>query len=202
MKIIHIEGMMPLCTNSFLLIGENGNTALIDPACTPQAYAEVLKANGAKLTHILLTHGHYDHAVCLAELKNEHGAKIYMSCSDAPLDADQLFPVKKADCDHDFADEEVIEIDDFTLKIIKTPGHSAGSVCLYLKEENVLFTGDTVFKHEIGRCDLPSGNFDVMLKSLKKLQNIFDTNPKVLPGHGEFSTLDDEILHNPYFKQI
>ncbi len=202
MKYYHFLGDAPLCTNTFLLISSGGNAAVIDPACSAKTYTDVLDEQGAKLTHILLTHGHYDHITAAKQLKEHCGAKIYIGEGDAKNKSERLFPLEKGDCDFLYEDGQVIKLDDISIKILKTPGHSNGSVCLYVESENLLFTGDTVFKHEVGRCDLDGGDFDKLIKSLAKIKAEIKGDPKVLPGHADFSSLQDEILHNPYFRQI
>ncbi len=202
MKLYHLIGEMPLCTNTFLLIADNANAAVIDPACNLKTYTDILSENGATLTHILLTHGHYDHVTSAKQLKDVYGAKIYMGSTDTKTDEGYIFPLEKKDCDFDYEDGQFIDIGDISIKVFRTPGHSNGSVCLYIEEENLLFTGDTIFKHEIGRCDLKDGDFSKMLQSLKKIKDNIKGDPKIFPGHEDFSSLQDELINNPYFKQI
>ncbi len=202
MEFFYIENKVPFSTNTFLLVSSKGNAAVIDPACSAQTYNDILTKKGAKLTHILLTHGHYDHTTSVVQLKKQHGAGVYLGNKDIKEGAEHLFNLTRQDYDFEYVDGQIIEIDDIKIKVITTPGHSNGSVCLYIEDEELLFTGDTLFKLEIGRCDFKGSDYSKMLKSLKKLKDEISKNPKVLPGHDEFSTLQFEISNNPYFKKI
>ncbi len=199
MKKIDITAPAPLYTNTFILIGNSGTAAVIDPGAAPEQYVKELEAHGAKLKYIFLTHGHYDHVGAAEYLRKKYGAKVFLAQEDRG--GSRLFPLKDEDCDGAYTDAEVIQIDDFSVRVIKTPGHSLGSVCLFVEGENLLFTGDTVFREEIGRCDLEGGSFDTILKSLKKLCGEVSGNPQVLPGHDVYSTLEHEKQNNEYFKR-
>ena len=124
MKALHIVAGPPLYTNTFLLIGENGLAAAIDPAADAQRYEELLDEHGARLTHILLTHGHYDHVAAVEALREATGACVVMSEADAR--GGRLFPFVSPD--RDYSDDETIPVDsDLSFRVICTPGHSAGS---------------------------------------------------------------------------
>ena len=129
MKIYHIPAAPPLYTNTFLLVGENGLAAAVDPAAGAQEYLRLLEQEGARLTHILLTHGHYDHVGAVEELQRKTGAKVWLAPQDAC--GGELFPFTTPD--NAYADGEEIRVDtDLAFRVIATPGHSAGSVCLQL----------------------------------------------------------------------
>ena len=158
MKIYHIPAAPPLYTNTFLLVGENGLAAAVDPAAGAQEYLRLLEQEGARLTHILFT---------------------------TP--------------DNAYADGEEIRVDtDLAFRVIATPGHSAGSVCLLCG--GLLFSGDTLFAGDVGRTDLPGGSWDTLRESLKKLCAAVTENVQVLPGHEEFSTMDRERANNRYLQ--
>lgn len=197
MKALHIVAGPPLYTNTFLLIGENGLAAAIDPAAGAQRYLDLLAEHGARLTHILLTHGHYDHVAAVEALREATGACVVMSEADAR--GGRLFPFVSPD--RDYADGETISVDsDLAFRVIRTPGHSAGSVCLLCG--SLLFSGDTLFAGGIGRTDLECGEGDSMRHSLAKLLATIPDDPQVLPGHGDFSTLDQEREQNPYLQEF
>ena len=140
MKIYHIPAAPPLYTNTFLLVGENGLAAAVDPAAGAQEYLRLLEQEGARLTHILLTHGHYDHVGAVEELQRKTGAKVWLAPQDAC--GGELFPFTTPD--NAYADGEEIRVDtDLAFRVIATPGHSAGSVCLLCG--GLLFSGDTLF---------------------------------------------------------
>lgn len=193
MKIYHIPGPPPLYTNTFLLIGANGRAAAIDPGADAAEYLRLLERHGARLTHILLTHGHYDHVGAVAALRGQTGAQVWLNPQDTA--GDRLFPFTAPD--HGYTDGETLAVDsDLAFRVIATPGHSAGSVCLLCAE--LLFTGDTLFAGDIGRTDLAGSDADAMRQSLAKLCAAVAQDVRVLPGHEEFSTLAYEKQHNPY----
>ena len=192
MKIYHIPAAPPLYTNTFLLVGENGLAAAVDPAAGAQEYLRLLEQEGARLTHILLTHGHYDHVGAVEELQRKTGAKVWLAPQDAC--GGELFPFTTPD--NAYADGEEIRVDtDLAFRVIATPGHSAGSVCLLA--DGILFTGDTLFRGSCGRTDFPTGSYPQMLQSLARIYRL-PGNLKILPGHGSLSMLDCERENNPY----
>ncbi len=199
MLYYHITASAPLYTNTFLIITKNNKAAIIDPAANIQEYETLMNAKNAKLTHILLTHGHYDHVTSAKELSEKYSAPIYLGEGDCS--ENRLFPLSAKD-GIPYTDGEIIEIDeDFKLKVIATPGHSRGGVCLVCEEDSIMFSGDTLFANDIGRCDLEGSSFAVMLQSLKKLNKMVKDDVKVMPGHGEFSNFGFEKNNNEYFKQ-
>ncbi|MDL2323719.1 MBL fold metallo-hydrolase [Ruminococcaceae bacterium OttesenSCG-928-A16] len=190
MRMIHIVDGPPLYTNCFLLLGNNGHAAVIDPAASAPSFEEALAENGATLTHILLTHGHPDHITSVEPLRQKYGAKLCMNEADARqfgLNPDVLF-----------TDGGKIQVDDMEFTTLFTPGHTPGSTCIACGDW--LFTGDTLFAGDIGRTDLPGGDTAQMMQSLKKLCDLVQDNPMVLPGHEEFSTMNNEKMSNPYLR--
>ncbi|MDO5602335.1 MAG: MBL fold metallo-hydrolase [Oscillospiraceae bacterium] len=186
----HLHGAPPYYTNCFVLTGEKGGAVAIDPSAPMTQYREILKKENAALRAILLTHGHWDHVDTLEALRRETGAPVYMAAEDAAL-----FGLKAQQY---FADGETLEIDDMKFHIIKTPGHTPGSVCILC--ENMLFSGDTLFDGDIGRTDLEGGDPAAMALSLKKLLREVPGNPKVLPGHESFSDMETQRRYNPYLR--
>jgi glyoxylase-like metal-dependent hydrolase (beta-lactamase superfamily II) len=190
MKVLHIVDGPPLYTNCFLLIGDKGHAVAVDPAANAERFVKALDENGAALTHILLTHGHPDHIANVEPLREKCGAKLYMNEADA-----ELFGLKP---DGLYEDSGSLTVDDMTFKTIFTTGHTPGSTCYACC--GLLFSGDTLFAGDIGRTDLPGGSATDMKKSLKKLVDAIDGDLRVLPGHEEFSTMDNEKKHNPYLR--
>ena len=97
------------------------------------------------------------------------------------------------------SDNKLITIDNFKFYMIKTIGHKDDLITYYFKDENIMFVGDFIFKNDIGRCDLDGGNFNDMLKSIEKIKK-YPLSTKIYPGHGEDTTLENEIENNKYFK--
>jgi len=141
-------------------------------------FEKIKKAIGnRKVLKILITHKHFDHIGALYDIMNLEKIES--------IDASNL---KEAE----------YKIGPFTFEVIKTPGHSEDSICFYFKDEKVMFVGDFIFKRNIGRCDLPTGSFEEMKKSIEKIRK-YPKNIILYPGHGSSTTLEEECLQNPYF---
>lgn len=195
MKIQHIPGAPPLYTNTFLLVTDAGHGILVDAAAAPQTYLDALEKEGASLTHILLTHGHYDHVGAVAALRQKTGCKVYMDPADAL--GSQMQPLTRDLVDEGWPAGDELTIDELTFRIYHTPGHTPGSVCLGCG--GLLFSGDTLFAGSCGRTDLPGGSIAQMQKSLSLLAALpLPDETQVLPGHEAFSTLGRERRSNPY----
>ncbi len=149
-----------LNTNCYLLISK-GELLVIDPGGEPERITEEIKKTGAVLKYIVNTHNHSDHTLGNKRLEKEG--------------ADILKNLKEGDS---------IEVGDTLLKVIETPGHAKESICLL--ENNLIFTGDTLFKDGYGRTDFPGGDEKEMEESLKRLSRIIKPGMMVYPGHGEF----------------
>lgn len=195
MKIQHIPGVAPLYTNTFLIVTDAGHGIIVDAAAAPQTYLDALQAEQAQLTHILLTHGHYDHVGAVAALRKATGCKVYMDPVDAA--GNQMMPLTRDLVDENWPANGELKIDELTFKIYHTPGHTPGSVCLLCGE--LLFSGDTLFAGSCGRTDFPGGSMQQMQQSLSLLAELpIPDTVQVLPGHESFSTLGRERRSNPY----
>ena len=196
MKAFHLLGASPLYTNSFVLISDAGSAVIIDPAAAVQEYDKLLREHGAKLTHILCTHGHYDHVGSAQALRTEWGAKLYCEAQD--LAGDRMYPLAAADSS--YTEGGTIRVDELAFTVWHTPGHSQGSVVILCGE--YLFVGDTVFQGSIGRTDLEGGDMRQMDRSLRKFAALpIAKETQLLPGHGGFSTFGEELAGNFYLKQ-
>lgn len=196
MKAFHLLGEAPLYTNSFVLISDAGSAVVIDPAAAVQEYDKLLREHGAKLTHILCTHGHYDHVGSAQALRTEWGAKLYCEAED--LAGDRMYPLAAADSS--YTEGGTIRVDELAFTVWHTPGHSQGSVVILCGE--YLFVGDTVFQGSIGRTDLEGGDMRQMDRSLRKFAALpVAKETQLLPGHGGFSTFGEELAGNFYLKQ-
>ncbi len=170
MEIKHLI-VGPLLTNCYVLI--SGNEAIvIDPGGEIEKILKEIE--GKKLTYIILTHYHRDHTLAAPRLKKEKGGKILIGKGEKEFID---FPV-----DEFLNEKEEIRIGNEFLKVISTPGHTKGSICLLGKD--FIFTGDTLFADGVGRTDLPGGSEKDLEKSLKKLKKIIKPKMKIFPGHG------------------
>ena len=187
--------------NCYILISGN-EAAVIDAGGDAERIIKEAQSGGAEIKKIILTHGHYDHIGGVKELCEKTNAKVYIHKDDEEMLSDNeknlnFLSEEKVDfCSADVLLEggEEIKVGDSTLKIYHTPGHSKGGISI--ATENVLFSGDLLFKNSIGRFDF--GNVRVELKSLAFLVDNFPEETIVYPGHGEFTTMGDEMKYNPY----
>ena len=197
MKAFHIVGPAPLCTNTFLLVTDAGHAVAIDPAADASLYEQALEQTGAKLTHILCTHGHPDHVGAVKQLREKWGCKVYLD----PADAKGNSSLPMTESDSGYVDGGEIKVDELTFKTWHTPGHTPGSWVILCGD--MFFTGDTLFHGSIGRTDLPGGSMMQMEESLQKLLELpVPDKARVLPGHEAFSTMADEKRHNYYLREF
>ncbi|MBQ8963569.1 MAG: MBL fold metallo-hydrolase [Clostridia bacterium] len=149
---------------------------------------------------VLLTHGHFDHIMAAGEMARDFGAPVYVGAEDAEMlnditksDYTGMLGLTRADWPAIDAASfgETLSVCGMDFTVLATPGHSRGSVCLYLKDEAVLFSGDTLFRAGYGRLDLYGGKMGAMLKSLKRLFTL-PGEVEVYPGHGDATTIGKE----------
>lgn len=178
---------------------------IIDPADEAERIVQKVTGMEGKPMAVLLTHGHFDHMMaakalreyykipilaCVSEkeLLNNAGANLSGSWAKAcTLQADQWL-----------SDKEKIEIAGFSIEVLHTPGHTGGSCCFYLPDENLLFSGDTLFAGSVGRTDFPTSSGRQMIKSLHMLLDTLPQETRVCPGHGEETTIAYEKRYNPF----
>lgn len=196
MELLHIPGPVMMGTNTFLLFTEGGHAAAIDPAAPAGRYLDALNEKNAQLRAIFLTHGHYDHVGSAVALARATGAALYLDPRD--LKGDRLFPLRAGDADFQpWPAGGALTLDELTFRFYHTPGHTPGSVCIYV--EGLLFSGDTLFAGSCGRVDLDGGDPAAMRQSLLLLKNLpLPDDTRVFPGHDRFTTLGEERLTNYY----
>ena len=190
-------------TNCYLVYDEISKQAcLIDPAVYDKKIYEVILSKELHLAYIILTHGHFDHILGANEFRNRTGAKIAAHVLETEYlenPSKSLTGGETVSTDIVLKEDNILTFGDITLKVIHTPGHTKGSCCFVCENGRVIFSGDTLFKGSIGRYDLYGGNYHALMDSLNKLKAIED-NYKIYPGHGGNTTLDNEIVENPYFR--
>lgn len=199
MHVYHIPGPAPMLTNTYLAVDDGGTAVAVDPAADVQQYRDSLAAHGAHLAAILLTHGHYDHVGSAQALKDATGAPIYMGLADAAHS--RLLPMRPEQIDHGLGDGQILTFGSLSLQVLATPGHSAGSCCFLCGD--VLFSGDTLFAGDIGRTDLDNSDPDAMAATMQRLWQTFIRSQavQVLPGHGPFSSMAEELAGNYYLRR-
>ena len=190
--------------NMYLVIDEKTKKAvLIDASALIPEITEAVKAYGADVEYILLTHGHFDHIMGLTELKKALNAKAVI-CHDDLIISDNINEFTRLFgglsesvppvYEKFVKDGDIVTVGDMQIKVIHTPGHTEGGVC-YLIEDK-LFSGDTLFRESVGRTDLFGGSFEKLLDSVKNKLFKLDDNITVYPGHGPVTTIGYEKKYN------
>ena len=194
-------------TNCYIAADENtGGCAVIDPGGDAVRILGLLKRENLAVKYIFLTHGHFDHILAVPEIKRITGAPVVIHKADTALLSDSRLtgiPVRVPVFEAVSADTTVSGGEDFsvgslTFSWISTPGHTPGSCCIICGGS--LFSGDTLFAGDCGRCDLPGGDYGQMLNSLKALAAL-PGDYNVYPGHGGATTLDRERKFNNYMRE-
>ena len=182
-------------TNTYIIHEENSKSCcVIDPGYQANTILEKLDALGLTLEAILLTHGHFDHVGAVKDLAADTDCRVFLCAEDTALPPMLTAgPLYYTDT---YADGTILNIAGLHIRVIHTPGHTPGGVCLLV--DDVLFSGDTLFAGGCGRTDL-GGDWSTLVRSLKRLSQI-EGYFKVLPGHGESTTLAYEKRYNPYMR--
>ena len=183
-------------TNCYLVWDdESPDCIVIDPGYEPDTVLLAIKGIKKNLAAILLTHGHFDHVGAVKILAADTDCRVYIHENDLSLPATLTSgPLYYTDT---YREGDILTIAGVTLRVLHTPGHTPGCVCLMVEDN--LFTGDTLFRESCGRTDLPGGNGAEIFKSLRRLAAL-EGDYRVLPGHGMESTLEEEREYNPYMQ--
>lgn len=205
-KVI-IKGMPvgPIMANCFIIgCEETKLAAVIDPGDEASEILKALAEEKLSLQYIINTHGHFDHVGANKKLKEVTGAEILIHPKDAPMlsklsvtaSAFGLRAENSPAPDREVNDGDTISFGKVTLKVIHTPGHTPGGISVFT--EGHLFSGDTLFAGSIGRTDLPGGDYETLISTIK--QKLFTLDNKVIvhPGHGPDTKIGDEKTSNPF----
>lgn len=201
----------PLQCNCQVLGDEASKTALVvDPGDDVPDIERLLDKHGLAVEKILFTHAHFDHIGHAAELKRSTGAPTWLHRLETPLleaiDQQAAWmgsePAEKVTIDHYYDDGDVVEFAGRELRVLFTPGHSPGSVSLYVPSMERLIAGDALFRDSIGRTDLPGGDHQQLLDSIRDKILTLPDETAVFPGHGPGTTVGRERLHNPFLRGL
>jgi hydroxyacylglutathione hydrolase len=195
-----------VATNCYFAInGETKEMLVIDPGDSAKMLADKINQEGLKPQAILLTHGHFDHVMAAEELAGIFGVKIYAHEKEQDTlenpGKNVSLMVGGRDAYHAdvyVKDGEVLELAGMKVKVLHTPGHTAGGCCYYLEEEGALFSGDTLFCQSVGRTDFPGGSMSEIVRSIKEKLMALPDEVRVYPGHMDLTTIGKERAYNPF----
>jgi len=195
-------------TNCYIFGDEGTNeVVVIDPASQPQEILDIINKNNYIVKYIIITHGHFDHIMALGKVKELTGALVAIGeyekdfIEDANLNlAGHLgYKWQPVQADILLSDGDILKLSNLEIKVIYTPGHTKGGICLLCGD--VLFSGDTLFNTDIGRCDLPTGNLHQLIDTIKSKLLTLDEATIVYPGHANSTTIAHEKANNQYLKE-
>ena len=196
----------PVMTNCYLIKMETSDRiVVIDPAADPVRIINAADKMNGRVSAVLLTHGHFDHIGAVEGLRESTGAKVYAhemerSVLKEPMqnlswqDKDEL----RIKADVWLNDGMTIEEGEMEFQVLYTPGHTQGGCCYYLQDEALLFSGDTLFDHSVGRTDFPTGSMSTLVRSIRDKLFVLPDETRVLPGHGEPTLIGTEKKENPF----
>ena len=203
MKVLSLM-VGPIMTNCYLLCDEAAKVcAVIDPGDEPERIEALMATTGCTPVMILLTHGHFDHCTGVAGLLEKWpDLPVYIHEADVTDGVGGELTFRRLDEKNQryWHEGDTLTVGGLTLRVMETPGHSRGSVCLLVEGQGVIFSGDTLFRGNCGRCDFPGGDYRAMLRSLARLGRL-EGQYQVYPGHEEATDMDYERKANPYMKQ-
>jgi len=197
----------PIMANCYIIGCESTKSAaVIDPGDEADRILKELAKDGLTLKYIINTHGHFDHVGGNYDLKKASGADIVIHPADEPMLADLVktaaaFGLSAQNSpapDRTVQEGDTISFGDITLRVLDTPGHSPGGISLHT--DNMVFVGDTLFAGSIGRTDLPGGDFQTLISSIKTKLFPLGDDTKVYTGHGPATSIGQEKRANPFLR--
>ena len=203
----------PLGENCYVLSNtETHEAAVIDCGCMTshefEQIADYCEKNGLRPTLSLQTHAHFDHVLGADRLHERYSLQPHchpMERMTWELNPQMVhdfcgirIPVPQVEPIYDLTHGQLIPFGDATIRVLHTPGHTGGGVCFYVEAAGVVFSGDTLFRCSIGRADMPGGDWEQEVQSVRELLLALPEDTRVLPGHGPESTVRFERHNNPY----
>lgn len=198
----------PVGTNCYVVRAseEAAEAVVIDPGAEVETITSTLARLGAECAGILLTHSHFDHFGALAELEAATGSPVWLPAGELdvfarPLEYFPSFPVPAYEgASTPLAGGETVALAGVSFGVTPVPGHSPGHVAYYA--EGCLFSGDVLFAGSVGRTDVPFGDWDALLESIRRLADAYPPETVVYAGHGAPTTLGTELARNPFLAEL
>jgi glyoxylase-like metal-dependent hydrolase (beta-lactamase superfamily II) len=200
----------PVAENSYIFRRDGSDRALIvDPGDEPDKLLGAVEALGVTLDGILLTHTHFDHIGAVAPVAKATGAEVWVPEKEAFVLADinsfvwpGFGPFESYEAEHTVVGGERLELAGYEIDVLFTPGHSTGHVTFSIPDEEVVFSGDVLFQGSVGRTDLPGGDWETLLESIRTLVDTLPAATTVYPGHMGITTLGAERATNPFLAEL
>lgn len=207
MKLEYIK-VGPLEVNcSVAVCPETGDAFVVDPGGNYDEIVALIERMEARVKLIIITHSHFDHVIAARRLKEYCGAPVYLPRKDRLLYRLMGLQFKMGNIDekpvaidHYMKDGDEVTLGSLSMKVIHSPGHSPGGCLLYMEKEKLLFAGDTIFRESIGNWQIPFGNLEKLLDSIFTKVMVLPDDTRVIPGHGDETTIAHERVHNPVLK--
>ena len=197
----------PIGTNCYIVRNDDTMECfIVDVAACPPEFVSHIRNSGLTVKAVLLTHGHFDHIMGLDRFLEEFPVPVYACAAEKDvLESSQLnSSAGMLGQPYTFTgarfvkDGDLLDVAGMKIQVIQTPGHTIGGCCYYIADENVLFSGDTLFRASVGRTDLPTGSMSALVRSVTDRLLVLPDETRVYPGHMEETTIGYEKQYNPF----
>ena len=200
----------PVGTNCYILVNEDtGEAVVVDPGAAAGPLHDKIEEDGYTPTAILLTHGHFDHAGAVSELKSlfpgtdipvytYKGERQTLEDPRYNLSGDMGGMAEHYEATDYLDDDAEFTVAGFRIKLLFTPGHTPGGCCFYLEDQKICFTGDTLFCGSVGRTDFYGGSMSQLVRGIKEKLMTLPDDTVCYPGHDSLTTIGDERVNNPF----
>jgi glyoxylase-like metal-dependent hydrolase (beta-lactamase superfamily II) len=212
MLTVKIFSFNPVSENTYIVYNDDNEALIIDPGCyfdeEKKALAEFIANNKLRPVQLLNTHCHLDHVFGNKWVYETFGLELFLHANEEQVlkfapQSGKMWGLEFENYEgplHFLNEHDVIKLERDELKVINAPGHSPGSICFYSEAERFIIAGDALFKESIGRTDLPGGNHEVLIQSIKEQLFVLPDDVTVYPGHGDATTIGHEKKYNPFLR--